>query len=136
MISSRTVFYAVLLSLTIFPLAVAQAAPGRGTTYSCTVSVTNVGSPVTSFLVRTTITSTGGFLPTSETDFLQSYKGGLLYSSLRQDFTVPRKSTTATVTIVPIANGPGAYTFDSTVGVVKGDGSFSQLARCTGTAAI
>lgn len=135
MISTRSILYAALLSLMIFPLAVAQAAGGKGTTYSCTVSVTNVGSPVTSFLVRTTITATGGFLPTSETDFLQSYKNSFLYLSSSQDFTVPHKSTTATVTIVVPSNGAGAYTFDSTVGVVKGR-NFNQLARCTGTAAI
>jgi hypothetical protein len=120
----------------VLPLTLTPAIGGKNTAYSCTVSVMKIGSPVTSFAVHTTTTATGGFLPRSVTDFLQSYESGILYDSSRLDLSVPHKSTRATVTIVVAANGPGAYTFDSTMGVVKGNGSFSQLARCKGTAAI
>jgi len=133
---ARTLLYAALLSLIILPLTLTTAIGGKNTAYSCTVSVMNIGSPVTSFAVHTTITATGSFLPRTVTDFLQSYKDGFLYDSSRLDLSVPYKSTRATVTIVVAANGPGAYTFDSIMGVVKGSGSFNQLARCTGTAAI
>lgn len=133
---ARTLLYAALLSLIVPPLTLTPAIGGKNTAYSCTVSVMKIGSPVTSFAVHTTTTATGGFLPRSVTDFLQSYENGILYDSSRLDLSVPHKSTTATVTIVVAANGPGAYTFDSTTGVVKGSGSFNQLARCTGTAAI
>lgn len=120
----------MLLSLTVVPAAAGKAS------YSCAVSVQHVGDPVTSFAVRTTVSATGGQLHPFETDFLQSFKNGLLYDSSRQDFTVPRKSTTATVTVMVPAYGPGVYTFYSTVGVVKGSGSFVRLAECGMTAAL
>ena len=133
---ARILLYVALLILAVLPLTVTPAVGGKNTAYSCTVSVMNIGSPVSSFAVHTVITATGGFLPRSVTDFLQSYENGILYASSRLDLSVPHKSTTATVTIVVATNGPRAYTFDSTMGVVKGSGYFNQLARCTGTAAI
>lgn len=130
-----TVLQAVAVSIMLLPLTIVPAAGGKAS-YSCAVSVQYVGSPVTSFAVRTTVSATGRQLPLFETDFLQSFKNGLLYDSSREDFTVPHKSTTATVTVMVLAYGSGVYTFGSTVGVVRGSGSFVRLAECSMTAAL
>lgn len=125
----------VVVSLMLLPLIVVPAAAGRAS-YSCSMSVYYVESPLASFVVVTTISATDGQLPRSEIDFLQSFKNGVLYDSSRQDFTVLHRSTSATVAVVVQADGAGVYTFYSTVGVVKGSGALVRLAECGMSAAL
>lgn len=109
------------------PLSPATGNSGGGTTYSCSVSVTY--SPG-SFTVATTITATGGSLPgPTETDYVSSYKNGVLYDSQSSTNSVGRNTATFTFNVPVPSDGAGAYTFQSTILNSKG----SQLATCTGT---
>ena len=100
---------------------------GGGVSYSCSVAVTYAPG---SFTVKTTITATGGSLPgPTETDYVSSYKNGVLYNTQSATNTVGRKTTTFTFNVPVPSDGAGAYTFQSTILDSRG----SQLATCTGT---
>ena len=72
----------------------------------------------------------GATLPgPSETDYLQSYKSGVLYNTQSVSYKVASGTVTTTVTVPVPSNGVGVYTFQSTILNSKG----SQLASCTGT---
>ena len=103
------------------------AGGGGGVSYSCSVAVTY--SPG-SFTVKTTITATGGSLPgPTETDYVSSYKNGVLYNTQSATNSVGRNTATFTFNVPVPSSGAGAYTFQSTILSSKG----SQLATCTGT---
>ena len=122
---------AILLLLAGVPLlTVAPVSAGKPVvTYSCTVSVqVTIGV----FYVRTTITATGGTLPSPELDFVSSYKNGVLYNTQSVTNDIPKQSTSFTFIVVVSTNGAGAYSFNSQVGRVNGHGQFTQLAFCYG----
>ncbi len=100
---------------------------GGGVSYSCSVAVTYAPG---SFTVKTTITATGGSLPgPTETDYVSSYKNGVLYNTQSATNSVGRNTATFTFNVPVPSSGAGAYTFQSTILNSKG----SQLATCTGT---
>jgi hypothetical protein len=102
-------------------------AKGTGPTYSCTVSVTYTTN---TFYVKTTVKSTGGYLPgPSETDNVKAYVNGVLYSTQSSTYSVGTNVASTVVTIPVSSNGSGSYTFQSAILNSKG----SQLASCTGT---
>ena len=122
-----------ILSFSLFLVAmipVIGASPVQAKTtptFSCSILVLHLSS---TFYVFTNITATGGYLPSPETDILYSYHAGILYNSQSQTDSIPGKSTTFRFSLAVSDNGPGSYSWVSTVGVVKGHGSFTQLAQC------
>ena len=129
-------FLGLLVSLsiaalvTITPVQAAKSGGGGGggsTTYFCSVAVTYFPG---TFAVQTTVTATSGSLPgPTETDYVSSYRNGVLYNSQSVTYSVARNTATTTV-IVPVpSNGVGVYTFQSTIISSRG----IQLATCTGT---
>ena len=126
---ARVLSLAVLIVTMVPVIAASPVQAGKTVTFSCSVSVLYAPSSQT-FYVSTTITSNGGYLPTPEQDYLQSFHAGVLFNSQSPQFNVPSKVTTFTFTIAVSYNGSGAFSWISTPGAVKGH-SFTQLAQCT-----
>ena len=112
--------------IAVFAVSPAYA-KGTGPTYSCTVSVTYTTN---TFYVKTTVTSSGGYLPgPNEKDNVRAYINGVLYNTQSSSYSVGTNVASTTVTIPVSSNGSGSYTFQSAILNSKG----IQLTSCTGS---
>ena len=125
--------WAFFVLLSIVPvLTVAPASAGRTTpSYSCSVPVlyTSVSEL---FYLQTTITVSGGFLPSPEGDFVQAWKNGMLIDTPSTTASIPRRSTSYTFLVTTHALGAGVYSFYSEVVKLNGAGTVDRLASCWG----
>jgi hypothetical protein len=118
-----------LAALVVALVPVTAASPvqaGKTVTFSCSILVLHLSG---TFYVFTDITSTGGYLPSPEQDYLQSFHAGVLFNSQAPTSNIPNKSTTFRFSLAVSDIGPGSYSWISTPLAVKGH-KFTQLAQC------
>ena len=117
----------VIAALGVTPAYAKGSGGSSGPTYSCAVSVTYTTN---TFYVKTTVTSTGGYLPgPNENDNVKAYINGVLYNTQSSTYSIGTNVASTTVTIPVSSNGSGSYTFQSAILNSKG----VQLTSCTGT---